>query len=372
MKDSFNNTMKSSNHLLTRSAGAAPPDPATSRDQLCTPRGDLWHASGKSHALPIRDHGHPPRNQRQRPSVNPPRKPCKWTAPFSVCFALISLAAFRSNATSAAFEGRIRAVGGRSGATTELSYTVTTNLLRVEMTDTNFPNPVDILDLGSGQVTVLFPINRTFVRFKPASPNSSRVPPGFPGRSGALPPGIGPTNSPGMPAMPIPPTGLPLGVGPQTQVVTVPGRLATPNMPGPSTTPGMGSRSPIPMMPPAGGLELQATSAKTNLLNFECQRFEIRQFGQTMEIWATEQLVPFQAYLPHQPPGFGPPMIEDQWSGLLSAKKLFPLRAVLTADNGVERYRFEVQSITPAHLSKEEAQGFQPPEGYVQIRARSF
>jgi hypothetical protein len=354
--------------------------------------------SGLARVLQLPDQGPWPRTQYRWPSTNLPLGLCSWVCPPAIGLALIFVCACPAEATSAAFEGHIRAIGGRSGATTDLLYTVGTNHLRVEMTDTNFPNPVDVLDLRSGQVTLMFPINRTFVRFKPGSPNSSGPRPGLPGGFGTLPPGIGPrgqpsippnapqmpvaarplppgigpTNPPGMPARPMPSAALPPGVGPQAQAPTAPGAPAMPSLPGPSANPGTGSTPPMPMIPPTGGLELQASGARTNLLNFDCQRYEIRQFGQRMEIWATDQLVPFQAYLPHQPPGFGRPMIEDQWPDLLSAKMLFPLRAILTADNGVERYRFEVQSITPVHLTKEEAQGFQPPEGYVQIQARPF
>jgi hypothetical protein len=287
---------------------------------------------------------------------------------------------------SVAFEGHIHAVEGRAGV--PLLYTVGTNYLRVEMTDTNFPNAIDVVDLKSGQITLIQPMNRTFVRFKPGAQNTSGLPSGFPAGPGGLPagigprtepgnptgppampappPGIGPTNFPGMPAMPMPPGGLPPGIGPQAQAPTAPGAPAMPQ------SLGMGSMPAMPMLPPGGGLELKATGESTNLCGYTCERYEIKGRGETMEIWATDRLVPFQVYLPNQPPRFGPPMIEQQWSALLSAKKLFPLSAILRMGNGVERYRFEVQSITPGKLTKEEVRGFQPPEGYVEIPARPF
>lgn len=307
----------------------------------------------------------------------------------STCF--ISRPAF-------SFEGRIHAAGGRTGAVAGLLYTVGTNCLRVEMTATNFPYAFDVVDLNSGQITLIQPMNRTFLRFKPASQSSAVLPPGFPAGPGGLPPGvgpriqpgnpvgapatppglppgIGPTNLPGMPAMPAvlaPPGGLPQGVGPQTQPPMAPGAPAVPNMPVMPQNPGMGSMPAMPMMPPGGGLELQATGGRTNLLGYACERYEIKGHGEMMEIWATDQLVPFQVYLHNQPPRFGPPMIEEQWAGLLAAKKLFPLSAVLRMDNGVERYRFDVQSITPGELTKDDVRGFQPPEGYVEIQPRPF
>ena len=287
----------------------------------------------------------------------------------------------------AAFEGQILAVGGRVGAVGGLIYTVGTNLMRVEMTDTNFPNPVDVVELSSGQITLIQPMNATFLRFKPGARNS----PGFPGMpsglppgtgqqtqpgfsSGAppppqqpqLPPGIGPTNFPGMPGMP---AGLPPGIGPQVQAPGSPGSPAVSAM---QANPGMRPMPAMPMIPPGGGLQLQATSETTNLFNYTCERYEIKQRGETMEIWATDQLLPFQAYLANQPPTFGPPMIEFQWSALLSASKLFPLHAILRADNGVERYRFEVQSITPRRLTDNEIRSLGPPDNYVEIQPRPF
>ena len=129
----------------------------------------------------------------------------------------------------------------------------------------------------------------------------------------------------------------------------------------------------MPMMPPEKlDFELKATGGKTNLFNYPCQRYEIRQNEQTMEIWATDQLPPFQVYLPTEPHRLGPPIIEEQWGRLVAAQKLFPLSTVLRLEGGPERYRFEVRSITPRRLTKEEAAGFQPPEGYVELELRPF
>ena len=94
------------------------------------------------------------------------------------------------------FEGRINAVMIRGSQTDALLYTVGTNFLRVEMTATNRPNPVDILDRNTGELTLLFPNNRSFVRLKPATENSSATPPGFPHMPAGLPPGVGPQSPP--------------------------------------------------------------------------------------------------------------------------------------------------------------------------------
>jgi Domain of unknown function (DUF4412) len=299
------------------------------------------------------------------------------------------------------FEGRINAVMIRGSQSDALLYTVGTNFLRVEMTATNWPNPVDIVDRNSGELTLLFPNNRSFVRLKPAGENSSPMPPGFPQMPAGLPPGIGPQSPPsGLPAMPNMPT--PQGIGPANlpgmpapppmpaiqNIPAMPPRPVMPNMPalppgvGPQPVPFGGTPNgaggtpalPLPMMPPpmTQRMELQATGQKKNLLGFACEQYEVKQRGETMEIWATDQLFPFQPYQQNQPHRFGPRMIEEQWSELMKAKKLFPLLATLKFDNGAERFRFEVQSVTPEKLTDEDTGLFQPPTNYFEIQPLPF
>ena len=314
------------------------------------------------------------------------------------------------------FEGRINAVIIRGNQTDALLYTVGTNFLRVEMTATNWPNPVDILDRNSGELTLLFPNNRSFVRLKPVTENSSQMPPGFPQMPAGLPPGIGPqsppaglpampnmpapqgigpTNLPGMPAPPPMPAmpNLPPGVGLQSApggpaMPAMPPRPVMPNMPalppgvGPQPVPfgampnGAGGTPalPMPMMPPSmmQKTELQDTGQKTNLLGFVCEQYEIKQRGEVMEIWATDQLFPFQPYMQNQPHRFGPRMIDQQWGDLIKAKKLFPLLATLKFENGMERYRFEVRFVTPDKLTAENEQLFQSPTNYFEIQPLPF
>jgi hypothetical protein len=215
-----------------------------------------------------------------------------------------------------AFEGRIRAALTRGGLATPLLYTAGTNCLRVEITASDRPYPVDLLALPSGDLTLLFPNNRTFV-------HAAAVPP--------------------MPAMPNPPIA--------------------------------GAMPAMPAMPPPmmKQMELATTGDKTNLLGLACEKFQIKQGGQTMDIWATTQLVPFQHYVQNQPHRFGPQRIEEKWGGLLAAKKLFPLLPSLEFDNGAEHYRFEVQSITPERVTPGDAEKlFQPPPGYHELRPLPF
>jgi hypothetical protein len=179
---------------------------------------------------------------------------------------------------------------------------------------------------------------------------------------GGLPPGIGP--QPNAPNIPPPPAGFPPGVGPQSGPRPGPG---VPTMPG-------AGMLPMPMMPPMMGekIELKATGKKEKILGFACEQYEIKQRGETLEIWATNQLFSYQPYLRNQPSRFGPRMIEEQWGELLTAKKLFPLRASLHYDNGAERFHFEVKSVTPQKIDNKDGKLFQPPEGYFEIQPLPF
>lgn len=299
-------------------------------------------------------------------ALKPVRK-CAWAV---LAFSILASPAF-------AFEGRINAAFVQGARTNIFRYTVGPDDVRIEIVSNNWPNPVDIVERQSGAMTLLFPQNRSFVRLKPAAENPS-APPGFPAMP-AMPPGvgaqtqsppsppknIGPTNLPGMPEMPAPPQ-MP----------------AMPNMPAGGGMPAMPMMRP-PMMPGmTEKMELQDTGQKTNLLGFTCEQYEIKQRGEVMEIWATDQLFPFQSYQQNQPHRFGPQMMEKQWGELLKAKKLFPLLAVLRfetpslpgqavpAPAGPERMRFEVQSVTPERITDNSL--FQPPPDYQEIQPLPF
>ena len=251
---------------------------------------------------------------------------------------------------AAVFEGRIHASLTRGGETEPWLYTSGTNSLRVEITGGARPNAVNILDRTSGELTLLFPHNRSFVKLKPAAENAAARPPGFPAMP--VPANIGPTNLPGLPAP-----------------------SAMPQMPAMPAAGGMMPSIPaMPMMPmPGENLELKATGENTNLLGYACEKFEIKGRGEVMEIWATAALPPFQNYLRNQRPRFGPRMIEEQWGDLLAAKKLFPLRAVLKFENGgAERLRFEVKAIVPGKIEDRAGALFQPPSDYQEIQPLPF
>jgi hypothetical protein len=129
---------------------------------------------------------------------------------------------------------------------------------------------------------------------------------------------------------------------------------------------------PMPPLPMMEKLELKATGQTTNLLGFACERYELKQRGETLEVWATDQLLPYQPYLRNQPSRFGPRMIEEQWPELLTSRRLFPLRASLRYDNGTERFRFEVKSVKKEKITDSDGKLFQPPPNYHEIEPLPF
>ena len=310
--------------------------------------------------------------------------------------AIVILLAAASLALSAsAFEGRIEAVFSQGTESTSLSYTVGATQLRIEVTGSTAPTPVDILDLKSGAMTLLFPHNRSFVRLKPATEKPAI--PGFPAMPmppGGLPPGIGPQSNaapaaaatpqappniepqsglpggaPATPAMPALPA-MPPGIGPQSST--------SPGMPAamPAGAAGMPPMPPMPPMPTGiammDKLELKPTGKKEEILGFACEQYEVKQRGETLEIWATGQLLPYEPYLRNPPPRFGPRMLGEQWPKLVKEQKLFPLRAILRYDNGTERFRFEVKSVKAEKLKPEDAKLFEPPGNYIETEPLPF
>lgn len=276
-------------------------------------------------------------------------------------------------ASAFGFEGRITATLSRSGETQRWLYTVSSNQMRLERLETDRPYAWNLLNLQSGERTLVFPHNRSFVRLKPESAQPPLLPAGLPPGIGpqatpgaAAPSTIGPTNLPGVPTppampaiptLPQPPAGLPPGIGPQS-----------------SGAAGVGALPMMPVMPMEmmEKPELKATGQKTNLLGHACEKFELRQRGEVMEIWATDKLVAFQPWLANQPARFGPRMLEEQWGELLKAKKLFPLLAVLKFEDGPERLRFEVKTIKAEKLEDREGTLFQPPPDYHELRPLPF
>ena len=286
-----------------------------------------------------------------------------------LCLAFLASVAPQRPALGDPFEGRITATLTRGSDTKNIHYTVSADTLRIERTENNWPHAKNLMDRGSGAVTVVYPHNRSFVRLKPSANNSS-VPPGFPAMP-ALQSGIGAQTPPTPPT----PASLPPGIGPQSgdhsaafQSPPLPKMLGKPTMP---SMPMGGGMPAMPMMPmPGKTAELKVTTNTMSILGYECVRYDFTQRGELMEIWATDQLLPFEAYQQNRLPRFGLRSIEDQWSGLLKEKKLFPLRAVLRMENGPERLRFEVASIKPEKIQDRSL--FQPPADYHELEPLPF
>lgn len=183
-----------------------------------------------------------------------------------------------------AFEGRI-AVELVSGVeTSALLYTIGPEHLRIENVATNWPHPINTVELKSGAVTLLFPHNRSFVRLKsPAVAEGGDPRAGTIEKPGSATPATTlPATTLSAPPMPTPPGGLPPGIGPQPPSTGpgVPGMPQMPPMPMPPSVaaatfgaPGMGEK-----------LELKPTGKKEKILGFECEQFELKQRGKIVEI----------------------------------------------------------------------------------------
>jgi hypothetical protein len=133
----------------------------------------------------------------------------------------------------------------------------------------------------------------------------------------------------------------------------------------------MPAMPPMPPMP-MEKLEFKATGETTNILGFTCIRYKLKQRGETMEVWATDKLLPFQPYVRNQSPRFGPRMIDEQWPKLLTERKLFPLLVSLHYDSGAERLRFEVKSVREEKIADPGDKLFQPPPDYHEIEPLPF
>jgi hypothetical protein len=265
------------------------------------------------------------------------------------------------------FQGRIEIVAPQGGQPVHLRYTAGADFLRIEVTGSDAPNPVDVVDLTSGAMTFLYPHNRSFLRLKSGSsirgPVAVEAPPDARTKAPI---------APGMPPMPAPPGVVPQAAGnPPGSPPLGAGRSVAPNLPAmPNMPPGM----PAMPFPPSMGekIELKPTGKKKNILGYACEQFEVKSRGETTEIWATDKLLPFQPYLRTQTRRFGPAVIEEQWATLLTANKLFPLRVSLRSDNGVEHLNFEVISITPGKIADPDGKLFQPPRDYTETQPLQF
>ncbi len=304
------------------------------------------------------------------------------------------------------FEGRVEIVLSRKGAeNSTILYTVGAGNMRIESVDSKAQKPINIIDLKTGTTTLLFPRNHTFVHFPlPGSRPSMPAIDSRPMPLSSLPPGIGPqsgvldprANEQGAAttAPPIPSLGAspPAGIGPNgsvnglTAYPVIPRSTAAPSFQsgfGPQFSPSFGTTSPgvgaasaaLPAMPLAGEMEkveLAPTHISSNILGYHCVQYELKQQGETAEIWATSELFPWDPYLLGQPRSSGPQSIDEQWSKLLKAKGLFPLHVLVRFSDGSERSRLEVTSIKLQKLSLDDFKAFELPAGYAEDQPLPF
>jgi len=215
------------------------------------------------------------------------------------------------------FTGRIEATVTRGTEQTRLLYTIGADALRLEVLEAKTPTPVDLVDLKSGVLTIVFPHNSSFMR----------------ARRGSVAPRPGPPTPPAMPS------GVPTTAGPPTMPAMPP--------------------------PPMSGATWKTTGRKEKILGYDCERYEVSARGETAEIWATAALVPFQNYQRDPSPHPGPLQLEEEWTAQLTAKKLFPLRVVLHDETPDERFRFEVTALKPLKIIEKGA--FQPPADSIEV-----
>lgn len=255
------------------------------------------------------------------------------------------------------FEGIIEAKLTRGSHAESYTYSVGTNMLRLVRNETDHPYATNLIELDSGRMTLIFPHNRAFIRMKRLE-HPAASPPGFP-------------------EIPIPPGGLPQGIGPQAGFT----ETGMPQMPDLQGLPMPEMRPEDPARPTrptrrrsSRELQFSTTDVTTNLFGYACTLYELRQRDRFMEIWATDRLIPFHQWFQHPPRRHhGPQHMEEHWAELLRIRNLFPLQVELKNENGKSLpFEFKVVSVTPKHLGAEEVKLFQPPAEYHELAPPPF
>ena len=91
----------------------------------------------------------------------------RQTLRFEDALAAAASAPILNASVAPGFGTRIRAVGEQAGAVAGLLHAAGTDCLRVEMTDTNSPDAIELMARRSSQITLIQPMHRKFLRFKP-------------------------------------------------------------------------------------------------------------------------------------------------------------------------------------------------------------
>jgi hypothetical protein len=325
----------------------------------------------------------------------------------ALAFVAASPCSFASDKNDT-FKGTVSATLTRGGTdATQFLFTRKGNQLRIENTDKSKPEPINIVDLDAGKLTIIYPHNSTFVHVDlakaPAQPGAPQMPPGFPTPpnmnaspgSGAPNSGAATASAPPRPGI-SPPPGFPTPP-PMPSMPSMPNMGAAGPMP-PPPGPGAPGMPPMPAMMPGGAPELKKTDKTRKIQGFDCVLYTISDRMETFEIWATSdsELFPFRLLeRNYHNRHFGPVMLEEQWVELLQKKSLFPVEATLRMDlhpqpanpaangakgntpgsveHGPERLSFKVDKIEKKKIDPPEAEKlFQPPENYYEIQAPQF
>lgn len=224
------------------------------------------------------------------------------------------------------FEGRIIASQILNGVTQTWSYTVSAQHIRIDCAETNFMGVYNIVDRQSGEMILVYPFDHAIVRI--SSPSA--------------------TTSHAHRALPVP-----------SEAGMMPAFIH-------------GARSEM-RMSGADELALRPTGETNHFHGYPCGRYEIEWIHARMEIWATEEVFPFQRWRIREPfPRFGPPILEEDWSDLLRKNNLFPMFARVTDPSGRETYRFEVKSISEEAVADPDGQLFSLPPNYRELRPSSL
>ena len=232
----------------------------------------------------------------------------KWTQRYGLLLMCLWSFALQvlSDGTTEPFVGRIETKIAIGGDLQYIVYTAGTNMIRIERTDTDRPWPLNLMDRTTGERTILYPHNRSYIKLKEPTPNRDQV-----SRSGF----------PGMPAI-----------------------MAT-----------------------AEPRQLVATGDTTNLLGFTCERFEIKQGIERMTVYAADIGLSFASWRQHAQPALDLRGLEEQWGSTIAGKNMFPLQAVLIIDDQHELLRYDVTSITTQKTGDQLPCLFVPPPDYQEI-----
>jgi hypothetical protein len=275
--------------------------------------------------------------------------------------------------SSKVFEGTATFTEKRGGVATQFLYLRKSDQLRIEKTDKSKPEPINIIDLASKKLTIVYPHNSSFVQVdltkEGEQAGAANLPTGFPVPppipSAGTNPGVAPSFSPppGFPTTPPMPSMPPMPNNPAAGMPNNPMAGGIPSMP-----------MMMPPMPVMGRLgpeaELKKSDKTKKIQGYECALYTISDRKEKMEIWAMPdaELFPFRLLqMNYHSRHFGPQLLEERWPGLLQKRSLFPLEVHLRMEgNEEERFSFQADKIEKKKIDDSQ-EFFKPPENYIEV-----